>query len=349
MTKLKPKHQETFEAGIYEIEGIGRWISTDSSGTPIWVDQKWGDDFVLVARYSTYKEVDGIKGEGPPGSVQPKDLALFVAAFGGDPSKLPDDLATTKALLIAEDEINSSDKVVKVKVGDRGWVSSVYDAYLPKGLYAFKFNGLAPRKNGEPYWRENKRFNTESTVVNLRVIGEVKDGEIVDTPFTGVEQDAWLTKTALFVLRAIIPSVYKGMLGDEEEELDNIESMAYEEDVVILGRVDFRNENDSTPKLIRSSLEPHFGDMVLPKEPKVAPVEALKGFIQESTEEEAFEGGELTAEGKAWCKDNLKELCEENNIPKEFDRMSKEEVIFLLDALGAEEKVEELASEKDPW
>jgi len=349
MAKLKPKHQETFEAGIYEVEGIERWISTDSSGTPIWVDQKWGDDFVLVARYSTYKEIDGIKGEGPPGSLQPKDLALFVAAFGGDPTRLPDDLATTKALLIAEEEINNSDKVVKVKVGDSGWVSSVYDAYLPKGLYAFKFNGLAPRKNGSPYWRENKRFHTESTVANLRVIGEVKDGEIVDTPFNGVEQDAWLTRTALYVLRALIPNVYEAMLGEEDEELTKIEKMAKEEDVVILGRVDFRNENDNTPKLIRSSLEAYFSDKPLPSEPSVSPLAILRKVIEERTEGVAFDKGELTLEGKEWCKDNLKELCEENSIPKEFDRMADEEIIFLLKALGAEEEVEEIDSVDEPW
>lgn len=349
MTKLKPKHQETFEAGIYEVEGIGRWIGTDSSGTPIWTDQKWGDDFVLVARYTTYKEVDGIKGEGPPGSLQPKDLILFVAAFGGDPSRLPDDLATTKALLIAEEEINNSDKVAKVKVGDRGWISSVYDAYLPKGLYAFKFSGLAPKKNGEAYWRENKRFNTESTVVNLRVIGEVKEGEIVDTPFIGVEQDAWLTRTALYVLRAIIPDVYEAMLGKAGKELALIEKMAEDEDVIILGRVDFRNENDSTPKLIRSSLEPYSSDSPLPNEPKVAPVDILKKVVEDRTEEKAFEGGELTAEGKNWCKDNLKELCEENSIPKEFDRMAKEEIIFLLNALGEEKEAERLDSVDEPW
>lgn len=354
MAKLKPKGQDTFEAGIYEVEGIDRWITTDSNGTPIWVDQKWGDDYVLVARYVTYKDTieDGekVRNEGPPGSIQPHDLALLVAAFGGDPSKLPDQIDSTKALLVAEEEINKSDKVSKVKVRDKGWISTVYDMFLPKGVYAFKFDGLQPRNNGAPYWRENKRYNTESVIAKLKVVGEVVEGEIENSIFEGVTQDAWLTRTALYVMRALVPTVYDSMLGAREDELKNLETMAYEEDPIIIGEVNYRNQEDNTPRLIRKSLRVHAEGENLPSKPEKSPVSVLEEFIEESTEDQAFAGGELTSEGKAWCKENLAEPCEQHGIPKEFDKMTKEQIIVLLHELGADDRAQELDSDgEEGW
>lgn len=352
MAKLKPQSQDTFEAGLYMVEGVDRWITTDSNGTPIWVDQQWGDDLVLIARYVTYKMVEEngqkVKAEGPPGSLQPNELPLFVAAFGGDPTKLPEKLNTTKALLIAEEEINGADKEVKVRVGDKGWVTYVYGMSLPKGVYAFKFKEIRPKKNGKIYWRENKRYNTESVIAQLEVTGQVSEGKIVPSPFEGTVADAWVTRTALYVLRAIIPSAYEALLGEEEEELERLEEMAREEGGTIIGEVGYRNEEDKAPKLIRSTLRPYLGEESLPTEAEANPVDILKAVIEERTDGAAFSGGELTQEGKVWCKENIAELCEEHGIPKEFDRMSKDEIILLLTAIDAEEAAQ-LDVDDEPW
>jgi len=353
MAKLKPQHQQTFETGIYQVDGIDRWISTDSNGTPIWVDQQWGDDFVLVARYATYKMVEEngemVKAEGPPGSIQPHELALFVAAFGGNPSELPSQTNTTKALLVAEKEINASEKEVKVKVGKSGWISYLYDMSLPKGLYAFRFDGMSPKNNGKPYWRENKRYNTESTIVHLKVVGEVVEGEIVDSPFEGAVQDAWLTKTPLYIMRAVIPQIYESLLGDEEEELENLQTMAYEEDAIVIGEIGYRNKDDNNPRLLRSSLKAYTGEKPLPDKPSEKPVDLLKAVIEEQTDGEAFSGDNLTTEGKNWCKENLKEPCEEHGIPKEFDRMTKDDVYTLLMVLGEEERANSIDTGEEEW
>lgn len=59
-------------------------------------------------------------------------------------------------------------------------------------------------------------------------------------------------------------------------------------------------------------------------------IETLKMF-----EKKAFdEGGNLTEAGRAYAKEKIKPLCESNQIPRNFEQMSDDHIIIVLEGIG---------------
>lgn len=330
MDKLQPNKYETFEKGSFNVTDI-EWFSLDSGGDPIFKDQQWGDNFVLMARYRTQKLVENEDGEGkwaegPPGSLQPYELPLFVLAFGGDPTALPKDLSTTEALLIAEEEINRSSKVTSVYVGKSGWISNIFDMCLPENWYVFKYHSMRTRKDGELYWRKSN-WGTLSAVIRLEVVGEYRDEALIPSMFTGATADVWLPKIGLSVLDVLAP-IYK-----EVHELEYIEAVAAEhaDSTWFIGKVVIP-EKKKSPAVDRSTLQ-----VIDPKTLRKgevtseSPGKRLKRFITENIKSDAFnDSGKPTAEGKEWLQTNLAPACIKLGSPKIFKDMSDDNVAALI-------------------
>lgn len=333
MDKLQPNTYETFEQGSYDVTDI-EWFSCDNSGDPIFKDQTWGDDLVLMARYRTQKRIEKAGeitwAEGPPGSIQPHELPLFVVAFGGDPTALPENLGTTEALLVAEREINTSTKVTSVYVGKKGWVSNIYDMCLPEGWYVFKYHSLRPKKDGKLYWRKSN-WGTENAIVRLEVVGEYQNESLVPSLFGGTTQDVWFARTGFFVTDVLAP-IYK-----EVHELEYIEAMAAEhvDSLWIIGKV-ATAEKKKSPSVDRSTLRA-VNQKTLRKgevSNKQNPGDRLKSFITENMESDVFNnGGGPTTSGKEWLKKNLAPACIKLGSPKIFRDMTDANVDALIKQL----------------
>ena len=343
MAKIAPKKYEVFEAGVYEINRV-EFFTTDDSGDPIYITQETKYGIRMVARYRTYHNDD----EGPPGSIGPEDLALFVKAFGVDPGQLPSD--NLQALSAAERLIASADKTVTVNVGDSGWIRYIQGMSLPEGKYLFKYIDVNTRdENGEPAWREGD-YGTFATV-SLEV---VKNADGSDSPYKGSGVTLWLRKEAFSVIRALAPVVVDGMLGPEETELVRLDQMAVEADGWIYGEVGIP-PNGKKPKLLaytllpvgkgRAALAPTEANA---EESLEAPyIEHLYTAIAEGVDGAFTSDGGLSDAGKKWCGANLRELCKEYKIPNSFDKMSQEQVVILLNGIGRNDLAAKAAGEDE--
>ena len=330
MAQIKKKSYTTFEEGSYEVNRV-EFFSTDDNGDPIYITQETKYGIRMVARYRTFHNDD----EGPPGSIGPEDLALFVKAFGVDPSQLPSD--NLQALSAAERLIASADKTVTVNVSDSGWIRYVQGSNLPEGKYLLKYVTINTRdENGEPTWREGE-YGIFATVA-LEVVSNA-DGSA--SPYKGSGVTLWARKEAFAIIRALAPVVVDGMLGPEESELARLDQIALESTTDIYGEVGIP-PNGKKPKLLpytlravakgRAAVAP---TEVNVEEPLEAPfLEYLYTAIGDGVDGAFTSDGSLSDAGKKWCGENLRGPCKEHNIPNSFDKMTEEHVLLLLKELG---------------
>ena len=322
----KSKKYETFEEGTYEVNRIA-FFTTDDNDDPIYVAQETKRGIRMVARYRTYNNED----EGPPGSIGPEDLALFVKAFGVDPTQLPSD--NLRALSAAEKLIANADKTVTVNVGDSGWIRYIQGMNLPDGKYLFKYITINTRDDdGEPTWREGE-YGVFATVA-LEV---VKNADGTDTPYKGSGVTVWLRKESFSVLRALVPTATEGVLGPEERELAQLDEMAIEDPKWIYGEVGLPPNAKRSKLLLYTLRSVEKGKAaVAPTEVNVegeleAPfIQYLYEAIADGAEGAFTSDGSLSDAGKKWCGKHLRALCKEHKIPNSFDKMTEDQVVILL-------------------
>lgn len=343
MTKLKKKTYETFEAGAYEINRV-EFFTVDGNDDPIYVTQETKYGIRMVARYRTFHNDD----EGPPGSIGPEDLALFVKAFGVDPGQLPSD--NLQALSAAERLISSADKTVTVNVGDSGWIRYVQGMNLPEGKYLLKYVTINTRdENGEPAWREGE-YGIFATVA-LEV---VKNADGSASPYKGSGVTLWARKEAFAILRALAPVVVDGMLGPEESELARLDQMALESTIHIYGEVGIP-PNGKRPKLLPYTLRSVAKGQaaIIPTEVDVgeeleAPfLEHLYTAIGDGADGAFTSDGSLSDAGKKWCGENLRGLCKEHSIPNSFNKMTEAHVLLLLKGLGRNDLIAKIGGDTE--
>lgn len=140
---------DKFKSGNYDITGIDRFIDEDDRGLPVMQPSKLDNSMQVRVAYKT------ADGEGPPQSLSLPDMLMVAKAFGVDIREFapapPADGKETAWLLEVLDAINKSGNTVSGWVNDSGWVSSIKNAELPSGRYAFKLVGVN-RRNGEISW-----------------------------------------------------------------------------------------------------------------------------------------------------------------------------------------------------
>ena len=347
MPKVEPVAKyETFESATYPVNRV-EFFSKDPQGNPIYKTMDWPSGQVLIAQYrSMYGEA-----EGPPGSVQPHELALLVKAFGGDPTRLGQD--KLQNLKIAEQEIANADKVVNVFVGNSGWIQSVPGMALPPGDYLWKFKGFQQRdEDGQPKW--GMRNDREYALAQLEV-------DMPDSPFNGVVMEGWVSKATVQILYAIAPTAMEGTFGPLEDFPMRVANIA-KNGGTILGQV------GETPKgwarLETDTLRPGTMDDVSDTTgvPGLGYIEHLYQAIADGVDKKpwqesmAFQSpynakSPLADAGKAWAKANLAEHCKALGIPKEFGSMTEAHVTVLLNAVdrGDLAKLVGGNGEEAPW
>lgn len=343
MGKVQPKKYTTFEAGSYEVNRI-EFFTTDDNKDPIYVTQETKYGIRMVARYRTFHNDD----EGPPGSIGPEDVALFVKAFGVDPAQLPSD--NLRALSAAEKLIAAADKTVSVNVGDSGWIRYIEGMNLPDGKYLFKYVSINTRdEDGEATWREGD-YGVFSTVA-LEV---VKNADGTDSPYSGSGITLWMKKEAFAVLRALIPTVVEAMIGPEEREVAQLEQLASESNHWIYGEYGLP-PNGKRSKLLAYTLRPvEKGKAAIdPTEVDVeeeleAPfVEYLYTAIADGADGAFTSDGSLSDAGKKWCSKHLRALCKEHKIPNSFDKMTKTQVMLLLQGVDRHDLVDKMMNDEE--
>ncbi len=332
---LKPKSYEKFEDGNYEVNRI-EIFTKDNSGNPNFVTQEGKSGVRLVARYRTFFGEES----GPPGSLEPHEIALFLHAFGGDPSILPkdDDL---KALIVLEKEVANLDKTVNVSVRN-GWVQNVSGMRVPEGEYLVKFQSFKTTGDGgKPEWKEGA-FGTFAIAVFL----VQKNASGSKSPMAGCPIDVWLNKNTLSFIRSMAPSVIEAMLGTEKEELARLAEFYKETDHLIFVNVAVPN-NAKNAKPDQSSMLAILEGTSVPSSVIETDTEDLEGdflkplydVIVAQTEEE-FDGkaftpsGGLSDTGKKWAKKYLAPICIKNKMTKKFKEMTEANVATILESLG---------------
>lgn len=140
MAKGMPKHtgDPNIEAGSFEkvpdgnyiIKKISRFISTDDSGNPIFVEQNGR----LVVRLEFEPNI--------PCSASPAEFWGIVRALGGNVDVPPQQRTSPQALVRALDSVNNSPKTITVTVRN-GWVNGdrIVAAGPAKGKYLCRFAG----------------------------------------------------------------------------------------------------------------------------------------------------------------------------------------------------------------
>lgn len=319
---VEPKSKYTeFEDGTYEVNRI-EFFTKDSDGDPVYVEQTRGDTIVLVARYRTYQDTE----EGPPGSIEPYELPLLVAAFGGNVASLPSN-DKLKALQVAQVEINNSDKLVDVYVRG-GWINSIKGFGLPTGDYIFEFvGGRTVDEDGNPTWYDGK-FGTFS-IIQLAVAME-------DNPFNGSIQEVWLNREALGIINAIAPEAYQEVVN-----IAAIISNAKKEKGKIFGSI--IEDDKGRPKLDKSSLRPADVDTVV-NVGEIKPVEHLYQAIADGVDKKPWQEstafsspGELADPGRVWAKQNLAPIFDEHGINRLFNKMTDDNIKTVLTELGRDD------------
>ncbi len=180
-----PEH----EPGEYVVR-FKEWKHPDMYGLPVLQPVDWPSGMVLLARYGTELE-DG--EEGPPGSLDPlTELALFVRAFGGDPSGIPAGLEYDDApKLLAELEPTLTG-TTKVAVTEKSapWIKFVEGMALPEDeSYLVKYGEITSKNSsGMPSWVPSERYEDNFIVWgNLRVVsGDYKGARmrfLLEYPF----------------------------------------------------------------------------------------------------------------------------------------------------------------------
>jgi len=348
--QAKPRSNEypTFEPGVYRVSRI-EFFTQDQNGAPIFVTQQGRDgNPFLTARYRTFTSDDK---QGPPGSITPDGLPLFVHAFGADPAKLPDDVL--HALSVAAQLINTSDKEVDVVVTEysKGWISRVLGATLPEGDYRFSKDRISSLDNqGNPTWRKTKYG--ESMIITLKV---VSNADNTPTAFVGSEMQLWLGRPT--VLRALMPDVYGSMLGTVEEEGERFKEYLANPKFHLVGTVGDTGRGNIG--VIKSSLHaiPANTEMgsapVQEDEPEY--LQYMYTAIADGVVGNAFDNkGALTDAGKSWCRTNLRPIAQEHDLPSNFNEMTLDHVKHYLAGIERTDLMDKMDGLKDtydeePW
>lgn len=346
MAKMTPKTFETFEAGAYEANRV-EFFTVDDNGDPVYVTQETKYGIRMVARYRTFYNDD----EGPPGSIGPEDVALFAKAFGVDPKQLPSD--NLQALAALERLIASADKTVTINVGDSGWVRYVQGMDLPDGEYLFKYVAINTRnEEGEPTWREGE-YGVFATVA-LEV---VKNADGTDSPYKGSGITLWMRKESFAVLRALVPTIVEAMLGPEEGEVAQLAQLASQSSHWIYGEYGLPPNAKRSKLLLYTLRSVEKGEAAISpssvdvEEELEAPfIEYLYTAIADGVAEH-FQGsaftssGDLSEVGRGWCGEHLRALCKEHKIPNSFDKMTKTQVMLLLQGVDRQDLVDKMAGD----
>lgn len=342
MAKMQPTSKfETFEAGNYDVTGL-EFFTRDDDG-PIYVMQEMKGQEQPTARYRTH---DAEGNDGPPGSITPGQLSLLVHAFGVDPSRLPAD--PLQALAAAERLIDQAHQVVSVGVGDTGWIRWVDGMWLPKGKYHFGFGEVRD-------WYTNE-YGTFCNV-SLRVLCNA-DG--TPSPLEGCVVPTKVRRESFSVMRALAPKGMETFLGPEDDELIVLGALAAENEHPIYGEVGVP-PNGTRPKILTYTLRSvREGEEIEPttatgtnEETEEPHVEYLYQAISDGVRKNhpdasAFlPNGNLSGDGKAWCKANLTEVCKEHSIPRDITKVTEEQAVLMLEAVGRNDLVDKITGEEE--
>lgn len=356
----KVNDYKEFEKGKYEVDSV-EFFSKDQNGRPIFksVEGRGGGTFLSA----WFRTKDGDLDQ-PPGGISPHDLPLLVVAFGGDPSKLPDDLTSSEALEIAEDEINSSDKKVIVSVWEDGkWVNirGVEGAYVPEGSYLLYRDSLKvvyKDDEGNPTWGTTN-WGTMNTQVVLTIAGHA-DG--TPCPYKGVSETMYLRADGYRFLQAMAPDVYENSLGAFGGELALMLEAASRNGGLIFAEKELPTGNNVTSKRPKWRLHTFKAwDGSVPQPPTTTlPAQddhlqplftAISQAVAEDSGEKAFDKrGNLSKAGIEWAGTNLRPITDKHGVTNRFTEMDEETVNVYLRGLGREDLISSDTGEvPPPW
>jgi len=343
MAKAKRKEREKFEEGNYPVDGIA-FFTKDTNGVPYFKVETWQNREVFVARYRTSQG----EADGPPGSIQPHELALFAAAWGVDPAMLPKD--RKQALAPLEHLIAQAGKTVDVYVGKSGWIQSVAGAYLPIGRYLFHRGQITSRKGGEAVWYAGDYG--DYIRVGL-IVASNADG--TNSHYTGSAVDVWVMRKPMGILSALVPTQMGWLPATDDLALAAFDSLLQAEaDTLVYGEIILKSGN-RRPSLDAATLEAvpvnAIGTHPATAAPSPTPTtassvlppgwDASVAFLMQAIQscvgaDPAFVGEKLTSAGKQWCKPNLGPIAKANNVTNKFGAMTPEIVGVYLEGLVAQ-------------
>lgn len=338
------KQQETFEAGNYDVDGL-EFFTKDANGVPFFKVETWKRKEVFVARYRTFQG----EAKGPPGSIQPHEVALFAAAWGVNPAQLPKD--RKQSLAVLEQLIQEAAQTVEVYVGKRGWVQSVTGMYLPIGKYLFHRQAITSRRDGEATWYDGDYG------AYIRVgLAVASNADGTPSFYEGSTTDVWVMRKPMLILSALVPTRMDWLQTTDALALSTLETLLQAEiDTLVYGEVILKPGN-KRPTLDATTLAAipvnaigkHPSTAV---QPSAAPTpttttvlpagwDASVAFLMRAIQagvgaSPAFVGdGRLTPEGKAWCRAEMGPVAKAGSLTNKFGEMTPEVVEAFLAGLA---------------
>jgi len=290
-------------------------------------------------KYTIYQVLDVDGNLGPVGTLRPGELPLFVAAFGADPTKLPDD--ELNALDAVERLIwDTREHEIQVHCNEEGWIDSIPDMHLPVGSYLFEPIGFGGKE-----WR-NFGYG-ESAPFSIKV---VFNGDGSPTPYAGTKQTIWVTKQWVTVLFALNPTTMVSAYISVDGALGRIEEYAETDrraDWLIWGEVVDRE--GKSPSINRQTLQPVLKENVEQVSPSTTDKVDIPGVLDTaiasaldiSPDAVRDAKGDLTNKARSWCGKNWVKIWDKNGFPtpRGFDQLTADQAAILLEAVDRQDLV----------